>query len=68
VGQQVVDLGGRVILDAEEHVAEIVERVDAVRLARRDEGVEAGDVVAGVFVADKEVVLAAKGDDAEGGL
>jgi hypothetical protein len=43
--------------DAGEHVGEVLERVLTVSLAGGDEGVEPGDVVAGVLVADEEEVL-----------
>jgi hypothetical protein len=68
IGQQFVDTGRGMGADAEEHVTEIRERIDAVRLAGGDERIESGDVFAGVLVADKEVVLATKRDGAEGGF
>jgi hypothetical protein len=45
-------------LHADEHVGEVVDGVDAVRLAGRDERVEAGQVLAGVIGPDEEKVLA----------
>lgn len=54
--------------DAEQHVAQIFERVDVVGFAAGDEGVEARDVVPGVFGADEEEILATEGDDAESSL
>lgn len=57
--EQRVDIGCGVRGDAHQHVAEVRERVDAVRLARGDERVERSDVVSGVLVADEEKVLTA---------
>jgi hypothetical protein len=68
VGQQVVERCGGVKSDPAEDVGQIRNRFDAVRLAGGGERVEAGDIVAGLLVADKEEILAAEGDDSEGGL
>lgn len=57
VRQQVVDLRGGVIADAREHVLDVRERVDPVRLARGDERIEAGELGAGNVVADEEKIL-----------
>jgi hypothetical protein len=45
-------------LHAQQDVGEVVDRVHLVRLARRDERVESGQVLAGVVVPDEEEVLA----------
>jgi hypothetical protein len=50
--QELVDLRGRVDLHADEDVGEVVERVHSVRLAGRNERVEAGEVLAGFVVSD----------------
>src|SRR5579863_3581652 len=55
-------------LDAEQHVFEIVERVDAVGFAGRDERVKTRDVLAGFIVADEKEVLATERDDAQRSL
>jgi hypothetical protein len=47
---------------------EVVDRVDAVRLARRDERVEAGQVLAGLVRSHEEEVLAPEGRDAKRAL
>jgi hypothetical protein len=65
IGQQFVDTGRGMGADAEEHVTEIRERIDAVRLAGGDERIESGDVFVGALVADKEIVLATERDGAE---
>jgi hypothetical protein len=51
--QQFVDARVRVLVDADEHVLKVRERVDAVRLARGDERVEASEVSARIVVADE---------------
>jgi hypothetical protein len=45
-------------LDAEQDVGEVRNRVDAVHLARRDQRVQAGQVLTGLVGADEEEVLA----------
>ncbi len=52
-------------LHADEQIGKVVDRVDTVRLAGRDERVEAGQVLAGLVGSDEEEVLAAEGGDAE---
>src|SRR6478609_1258261 len=54
--QQFVDLAGRVSLHAHEHVGQVVDRIDAVFLARRDERVEHSEVVTDFFVAEEQVI------------
>jgi hypothetical protein len=49
-----------VVLHTRDDVSEIGKRIDAARLAGRDEGVQPGDAHAGLEVADEEVVLAAE--------
>src|SRR5881394_1406845 len=68
VGQQIVEGGGRVGADAAEDVGQVRDGLDRVRLAGGGEGVEAGDVVAGLLVTDKEEVLAAESHHAQGGF
>lgn len=63
--QQLVDAGGRVRVDAHQHVADIGDRIEAVGFARRHERVEPCEVLATLLVADEEEVLPAEGDDAE---
>jgi hypothetical protein len=58
----------RMRLDPEKHVPEILERVNAVGLARRDERIETGDVLAGFVVTDKEKILSTESHDAQGSL
>jgi hypothetical protein len=57
VRQEVEDATSWVRVDAREHVREVVDRVDAVLLAGRDERVEDGEVVSLFFASDKEEVL-----------
>lgn len=66
--QQLVDARSRVRLHAHQHVREVVNWVDVVRLARGDEGVEPGQVIAGVIRPDEEEVLPSEGGDAERAL
>lgn len=54
--------------DAAEDVGEIRDWFDPVRLAGCRERVEPRDVVAGLFVADKEKILSAESDHSERGL
>jgi len=68
VRQQFVDPRGGVRLHAEEDVGEVGDRVHAVHLARRDERVEAGQVLAGLVGSDEEEVLPPEGGDAERAL
>jgi len=57
VRQQLVDARRRMHLDAEQDVGEVRDRVQVVRLARRDQRVEAGQVLASLVVPDEEEVL-----------
>jgi hypothetical protein len=57
VWEQLVDARGGVRLHAQHDIGEVIDRVHLVRLAGGDEGVEAGQVLAGVVVADEEEVL-----------
>lgn len=66
--QQIDDGVSGVLVHAHEHVFEVVDRVDVVLLAAGDERVEDGEIVASVFVADEEEVLAAERDAAQAGL
>jgi hypothetical protein len=55
-------------LHAQQHVREVRHRVHLVRLACRDERVEAGQVLACLIVPDEEEVLPPQGGDPEGAL
>ncbi len=55
-------------LDAEQDVGEILEGIDAGHLAGRADGEHPGQILARLIVADEEGVLAAEGDDPQGGL
>jgi hypothetical protein len=57
-----------VILHARYDVGEIGERVDATRLARRDERVQPGDAHARVDIADEEAVLTSERDPSQRAL
>jgi hypothetical protein len=57
--QQRVDLAGGMILHAGEDVREVLEGIDAARLAGRHERVQAREIRAVRAVVDEEVVLAA---------
>ena len=50
------------ILDAAEHVAEIVERIDAARLARGHERVKTREALAGVDVSHEKVIFPSKSE------
>ena len=66
--QQFVDFAGRVSLHAHEHVGQVVDRVDAVLLARRDKRVEHGEVVPRFFVAEEQVIASPEGNTPERSL
>ena len=53
-------------LDADEHVGEVRVRVHAVCLARRDDRVEHGEILAGLAVSDEHEVFAPESHDAQG--
>ena len=55
-------------VDSVEDVGEIVERIDVVARATRDEGIEERELVAGILTVDEEEVLSPEGYDAEGTL
>jgi len=55
----------RVGLHPQEDVAKIDLGVDSMSLAGGYEGVQAGQVLAGLFVANEEEVLASEGGDAQ---
>jgi diacylglycerol kinase family enzyme len=57
VRQELVDPPGRVGLHAKEHVGEVVDGVDAVRLAGGDGRVAASQVLAGLVVSDEQEVF-----------
>src|ERR1700753_1032921 len=63
--QQLVELTGWVIADARQHVDEIREGIDAARLTGRDERVQAGEVLAGFQVANKQEVLPSERDESQ---
>src|ERR1700722_2445989 len=66
--QKLADAACRMRLYADEHVGQIGDGVDAVFLAGRDECVEDGEVVAGLLVAEEEVVRAPESDPAQRSL
>ena len=51
--------------DADEHVGEIVLRVETVELGTLDQGVDSGAAASGIG-AGKQIILAANGDTAQG--
>jgi hypothetical protein len=55
--QQLVDPGGRVRVDAEQDVAQVLERIDVVEVARRDQRVQASEVAAAVRIPDEQEVF-----------
>jgi len=55
--QQGVDVGGRARVDADQHVAQVLDGIDAVEIAGRDQRVQTCEVVAAVGVADEPEVL-----------
>jgi hypothetical protein len=57
VRQELVDPRGRVRLHAKQHVGEVVDGVHVVRLAGRDERVQARQVLASLVVPNEEEVL-----------
>ena len=50
-------------LHAQEHVGEVLDGIHAVRLAGRDERIEAREVLTGLVVPDKQEVLSPEGCD-----
>ena len=68
VGQELVDLRGRVTVDPEQHVREVGDRVDAIQLAGSDEGVEPCQVLACLEVTDEEEGFSAERNTPQRGL
>src|SRR5438067_243322 len=68
IWEQLVVATGGVVLHSNQHIAEVVDRIDAVLLAGGDERVEDGEVVPRARVTDKEEIGAAECDAAERGL
>jgi hypothetical protein len=68
VRQQLVDARGGVTLYAQEYVGEVVDGVHLVRLARRDERIQAGEVLSGFVRSYEKEVLPSEGGDAERAL
>ena len=66
LGEELVEPGGGVRAKAAEDVGQIGGRVLAVGHARCDQGIEVGEVLAGLFVANEEKVLPAEGNDPQG--
>ena len=60
--QQLVEILGRVVTDACEHVAQILPRVDAVGLAARHQRLQPAEVLARLVAAEKQPVLAPHSD------
>ena len=52
-----VDVGGGMNVDAEQNIFDVLDRIDAVQVAGRDQRVEAGEVLAGLRVPDEEKVF-----------
>src|SRR5687767_3351349 len=61
--QELVDPGGGVRVDAEQDVAQVLERIDVVEVARRDQRVQASEVAAAVGIADEQERFSSEGDD-----
>jgi hypothetical protein len=53
VWKKLVDLRGGVRVDADQHVAQVRERIDVVKVAGRDQRVQSGEVVSALGVADE---------------
>ena len=56
------------VLDARQHVREIVEGIDAARFARRNKGIQAREAFARSDIADEEIVLTAQRNSTERAL
>ncbi len=65
MGQEVVEGSGGMGADAAEDVGEVGDGLDGVGFAGGGEGVEAGDVGAGLLVPHEEKVLTAEGYDSK---
>lgn len=63
--EQLVDALGWSRVEACQDVGEVRERIDVVRLARGNDGVEGGEIRAGFFVADEQKVFPSKSDDSQ---
>ena len=63
--QEVEDRAGWMRVHAREDVGDVIDGIHAVLLAARDECVEDGEIVASVFVSDKEKILSAECDATE---
>src|SRR5579863_6809883 len=61
-GTECEDVSSGVIADAHEHVAQVVEGIDAVQLARGDERVEDAGSLGPFVAARKEPILTAHGN------
>jgi len=63
--QDGVDVGCRLSVYPQQDVPEVGERIDVVQVAGRDQRVEAGEVLAAVWVADEHEVRAGAAGAAE---
>ncbi len=66
--EQVIDSRSRMGVESVNRVAEVGNRIDLVRLAGGDDRVKSGEVLAGIFVSDKEKIFATERGDAQGSL
>ena len=67
-GQEFGNAPRRMVGDADEHVGEIVLRVETVELGTLDQGVDCSGAAASGIGAGKQIILAANGDTAQGSL
>jgi len=65
-GQEFGNAPRRVVRDADEHVGEVVLRIETVELGAFDQRGDRGGAAAAGIRASKQVILAANGDTAEG--
>ena len=63
--KQVVEAGCGVRADTSEDVGQVGERIFVVSHAGGDEGVQAGEILASLFVPDEEEILSSEGDDSQ---
>jgi hypothetical protein len=61
-GQEFGNSPGRVVRDADEHVGEVVLRIETVELGAFDQRVDRGGAAAAGIRASKQVILAANGN------
>jgi hypothetical protein len=66
--EKIIDLRGGVRVDAEQDITQIRERVDVVQVARRDQRVEASEIVAARGVADEQKIFPPESNDPQRAL